>query len=63
MDLPLYTSVSWTALSDLSSSAYQLFDRAIVLDQVMHQSGEDDDQVRFRNILLHMRDGQMAEED
>ena len=63
MDLPLYTSVSWTALSDLSSSAYQLFDRAIVLDQVMHQSGEDDDQVRFRNILLHMRDGQVPEED
>ena len=63
MDLPLYTSVSWTALSDLSSSAYQLFDRAIVLDQVMHQSGEDDDQERFRNILLYMRDGQVAKED
>ena len=63
MDLPLCTTVSRTALSDLSSSAYQLFDRAIVLDQVMHQSGDDNDQVVFRNILLHLRDGQVSEED
>ena len=35
MDLPLYTTVSQTALSDLGSSAYQLFNRAIILDQVM----------------------------
>ena len=63
MDLPLYTTVSRTVLSDLGSSAYQLFDHAIVLDQVMRQSGEDDDQVRFCNILLHMRDGEMTEED
>ena len=58
MDISLYTTVSRTALSDLGSSAYQLFGRAIVLDQVMRQSGEDDDQVRFRNILLCMRDGE-----
>ena len=57
MDLPLYTTVSRTALSDLGSSAYLLFDCAIVLDQVMRQSGEDDNQMRFRNILLRMRDG------
>ena len=30
MDLPLYTTVSQTALSDLGSSAYQLFDCAIL---------------------------------
>ena len=41
MDLPLYTTVSRTALSDLGSSAYQLFDHAVVLDQVMRQSEED----------------------
>ena len=63
MDLPLYTTVSQTALSDLGSSAYQLFDRATVLDQVMRQSGKDDDQVRFRNILLRMRDSKVTEED
>ena len=62
MHLPLYTTVSRSALSDLGSSAYQVFDHAIVLDQVMRQSGEDDDQVRIRNILLRMRDGEMAED-
>ena len=29
----------------------------------MHHSGEDNDQVMFRNILLHLRDGQVTEED
>ena len=28
----------------------------------MRQSGEDDDQLRFRNILLRMRDGEMTED-
>ena len=37
MNLPLYTTVSCSALSDLGSTAYQLFDHAIVLKQVMHQ--------------------------
>ena len=60
MDLPLYTTVSRTALSDLGSSAYQFFDRAVVLDQVMCQSGDDNDQVVFRNVLLHLRDGQVT---
>ena len=62
MDLPLYTTVSQTAVSDLGSTAYQLFDHAIVLDQVMCQSGEDDDQVRYCNILLRMRDGEVTED-
>ncbi len=34
MDLPLYTTMSRTALSDLGSTAYQVFDHAVVLDQV-----------------------------
>ena len=63
MDLPLHTTVSRTALYDLDSSAYQLFDLAIVLDQVMRQSGEDNDQVVFCNILLHLRDGQVTKDD
>ena len=40
MDLPLYTTATRTALSDLGSNAYQQFDRAVVLDQVMRQSGQ-----------------------
>lgn len=41
MNLPLYTTVSRSALSDLDSIAYQLFDHAIVLKQVMCLSGQN----------------------
>ena len=63
MDLPLYTIVSRTSLSDQGSTAYQLFDHAIVLDQVMRQAGQDPSQVLFRNILLRLRNGQITETD
>ena len=35
MDLPLYTTSSRSALSDVGSNAYQQFEQAVVLDQVM----------------------------
>ena len=63
MDLPLYTTVSRTPLSDLGSSAYQMFDRAVVLEQVMRQSGQNPEQVLFRQILLNLRDGQVTTAD
>ena len=40
MDLPLYTTVSRSPLSDADCASYQLFDHAIVLKQVMRQSGQ-----------------------
>ena len=49
MDLPLYMSVSRSSISDLGCSAYQTFDKAIVLTQVMRQSGRD--QVRTGKVL------------
>ena len=63
MDLPLYTTVSRSPLSDAGSAAYQLFDRAIVLKQVMRQSGQDPDQVLFRDILLRLRDARLTISD
>lgn len=63
MDLALYTTAPRTALSDLGSNAYQLFDHAVVLNQVMRQSGEDPSQVLFRQMLLRLRDGQVTEDD
>ena len=63
MDLPLYTTVSRSPLSDQGSTAYQLFDRAIVLQQVMRQSGQDPDQVLFRDILLRLRDARLTVSD
>ena len=63
MDLPLYTTVSRTELSDLGSTDYHLFDKAIVLDQVMRQVGVDTEQQLFRDLLLRLRDGQTMVED
>ena len=56
MDIPLYTTVSHSPLSDQGTTTYQLFDLAIVFNQVMCQSGQDPEQVLFRHILLHLRD-------
>ena len=63
MDLPLYTTVSRSAISDLGSAAYQIFDHAIILNQAMRQSGQDPSQVLFRAILLCLRDGNVTMDD
>lgn len=63
MDLPLYTTTSRTNLSDKGSSTYQLFQRAIVLDQVMRQSSNHQTQILFRNILMRLRNGQTTVND
>ena len=63
MDLPLYTTATSSTLSDIGSSGYQSFDRAVVLDQVMRQSGQDPSQVLFRDILIRLRNGETTESD
>ena len=63
MDLPLYTTDPRSALSDLGSSAYQLLDKAIMLNQVMRQSGQECIQVLFRAILNRMRNGSSTEDN
>ena len=60
MDLPLYTTVSRTELPDLGSANYHLFDRAVALDRVMRQAGQDADQELFRNLLLWLRNGESS---
>ena len=63
MDSPLYTTISRTELSDLGSVNYHLFDRAITLDLVMRQAGNDSAQQLFRNILMRLRNGELRVED
>ena len=63
MDLPLYTTLSSSTLSDIGSSCYQTFNRAVVLDQIMRQSGHDPSQVTFRDILLRLRNCELTEND
>ena len=60
MDLPLYTTAARSALSDLGSTAYQ---HAVVLEQVMRQSGQNPAQVQFRSILLRLRNACLTEDD
>ena len=50
-------------MSDAGTAAYQLFDRAVVLKQVMRQSGQHPDQVLFRDILLCLRDARLTISD
>ena len=63
MDLPLYSSDVRSALSDLGRTAYQSFSNAVVFTQVMRQAGQDPEQVRFRDILLRLRDAQVTIDD
>ena len=63
MDLPLYTTHSRSELSDQGMTAYQNCNKAIVLDQVMRQAGHDPEQVKFRNILLRLRDANVTVAD
>ena len=60
MDLPLYTTVSRTKLSDLGSTGYHLFD---VLDQVMRQAGQHADQRAFRDLLTRLRNAESTVDD
>ena len=63
MDLPLYTTHSRSELSDQGMTAYQNFNKAIVLEQVMRQAGHDPEQVKFCNILLRLRDANVTVAD
>ena len=63
MDLPLYTIDSRSELSDQGRTAYQQFDKAFILTQVMRQAGNGPDQVRFRNILLRLRNAEVTTQD
>ena len=60
MDLPLYFSVPRSAIADLGRTTYQLFAKAVVLTEVLRQDGQDREQVRFRELLLHLKDGEVS---
>ena len=60
MDLPLYSAVPRSAIADLGRSTYQLFAKAVVLTEVLRQNGQDREQVRFRELLLHFSNGEVS---
>ena len=63
MDLPLYTTVTRSDLSDQGCRAYSQFEKAFTLTQVMRQAGQDPEQIQFRDILLHLRNAEVTMED
>ena len=42
---------------------YQLFNKVIILDQVIRQSGTSTESIKFRELLLRLRNGQSTETD
>jgi len=63
MDLPLYSSVPRSAIADLGHTTYQLLKKAVVLTEVWRQDGQDREQVRFRELLDHLRNGEVSVAD
>ena len=63
MDIPLYTTVTRSDLSDQGYRAYSQFEKAFTLTQVMRQAGQDPEQIRFHNILLHLRNAEVTVEN
>ena len=63
MDLPLYTTMTRNDISDLGSTTYHCFNKAVVLDQIMRQQGDSLDQLLFKSILLRLRNGETTISD
>ncbi|CAG8502458.1 12012_t:CDS:2, partial [Cetraspora pellucida] len=59
LDLPMYaTSISQDLLSNDSLMAYTQFKEVYKLDVIECQSGNSEEQQKFRDILLRLRDGE-----
>lgn len=50
-------------LSIHGSQIYYLFDKVVILQQVLRQQGTDPDTARFRQLLLRLRNCEVTEED
>uniref|UniRef100_A0A1X7T4X8 Uncharacterized protein n=1 Tax=Amphimedon queenslandica TaxID=400682 RepID=A0A1X7T4X8_AMPQE len=59
----IYTTVIQSDISDQGYRAYSQFETAFTLTQVMRQPGQDPDQIRFRDILMGLRNGETTMED
>jgi len=57
-DTPLYSDKSSSARTSLSQEGrmvFEHFNQSITLDTIFRQAGEDDDQIAFRDALMHLR--------
>ena len=63
MDLPLYTTSPVHLSPILAPTIILTFDRAVFLDHIMRQSGDDSSQALFRDILLRLMNCEVTEDD
>ena len=62
-DKPLYAPPSTHSLSLHGSQIYQLFDKVVILQQLLRQQGADPDTARFRELLQRLRNCAVTQED
>ena len=59
----MYIAGNGTVTSDHGHSLFLTFKSVIILEQVMHQAGEDPEAILLRGLLMRMRDRQVTEND
>ena len=62
-DKPLFATNPITASQTHGYTMYQLFNKVVILDQVLRQSGTDISTIAFRELLQRLRRGQTTTED
>ena len=62
-DRPLYAEPTHQQLSMHGHHIYHTFNRVVILDEVLRQAGMDPEVQRFRELLLHLRNGNITQED
>src|SRR6266498_3142008 len=63
LDLPMYASTQRDTLSNDGFAAYKQFREVYKLDVIQRQSGDSEEQQKFREILLCLRDGESTIKD
>ena len=62
-DKPLYTEDTPTTQTQAKHTVYKQFTKVVILKQILRQNGSSDDVVRFRELLLRLRNGETTMED
>ena len=62
-DRPLYASPSSSELAIHGHTLYRMFTTVVILNQILRQNGNDSDDEVFRNLLMHLRNGQVSHSD
>lgn len=61
-DRPLFANLTTHELSVHGYQVYQTFDTVVLLEQVLRQRGSDPNAMRFRELLLRLRNGNVTED-